>query len=95
MDAEVKAVFDAAKDLTATQQAQLVRSLPDPSQSVAGTLWLMIVGALIVVLIGGVGLLYLLTNNGKPTDVILPIVTSSLTALVGLLAPSPVAGGGN
>lgn len=95
MDAEVQAVVDSAKNLSAAQQAQLVRSLPNPSQSVAGTLWLMIVGALIVLLIGGVGLLYLLTDNGKSTDVILPIVTSSLTALVGLLAPSPVAGGGN
>ena len=49
--------------------------------------------ALVVVLIGGGLFLYILVNNGKSTEVILPLVTASLTALVGLLAPSPVTQG--
>jgi hypothetical protein len=73
--------------------ATAVRALPDPSTKIAGALWIIIVSALVVVLIGGGLLLYILVNNGKSTEVILPLVTASLTALVGLLAPSPVTQG--
>jgi uncharacterized integral membrane protein len=94
MEPEAQAVANQFQGLTAAQQKQVVRSLADPGQSTANTLWLMIVGGLIVLLLGGVGLLYLQIDNGKDTSVILPLVTAALTAIVGLLAPSPVAGKG-
>jgi hypothetical protein len=68
-----------------------VRPLPQAPTGVVGTLWIMVVGTLCIVLIaGGVGL-YFLSRDNISTEVLLPIVTSALTALVGLLAPSPVA----
>jgi hypothetical protein len=51
------------------------------------------VGAFVVALIGGGVALVLLVNWGKPTEVIVPLVTASLGVLAGLLAPSPVGSG--
>jgi hypothetical protein len=54
----------------------------------------MVVGAFILLLIGGTVLLYLLVRDGTSTEVIAPLVTGALGVLAGLLAPSPVSGGG-
>jgi uncharacterized membrane protein YgcG len=80
----------AASEIQATQQ------LPPPPQPYVGILWLMVVGAFIVLLIGGTVLLYLLVRDGTGTEVIAPLVTGALGVLAGLLAPSPVSntGGG-
>jgi hypothetical protein len=50
----------------------------------------MIVTAFVVVLLGGGYLLYDMSKNEQDTSVILPIITTVLGALVGLMAPSPV-----
>jgi hypothetical protein len=70
------------------------RSLPEPPQPYVSVLWLMVVGAFIVLLVGGTVLLYLLVRDGTNTEVIAPLVTGALGVLAGLLAPSPVRGGG-
>jgi len=66
------------------------RSLPDPPPSYVGPLWLIVVSAFAIVMVGGGFLLYLLSNGNKSTDVVGPIVTGALGVLAGLLAPSPV-----
>jgi hypothetical protein len=66
------------------------RSLPDPPTSYVGPLWLIVVSAFAIVMVGGGFLLYLLSNGDKSTEVVGPIVTGALGVLAGLLAPSPV-----
>jgi hypothetical protein len=80
----------------AASQIQASQQLPPPPQPYVGILWLMVVGAFIVLLIGGTVLLYLLVRDGTGTEVIAPLVTGALGVLAGLLAPSPVSntGGG-
>lgn len=69
------------------------RSLPDPPPSYVGPLWLIVVSAFAIVLVGGAFLLFLLSNGNKSTEVVGPIVTGALGVLAGLLAPSPVSTG--
>jgi hypothetical protein len=59
---------------------------------VANALWLIVVSAFVIVLVGGGWLLYDMSKNEQDTSVILPIITTVLGALVGLMAPSPVQG---
>ena len=66
-------------------------ALPAPPSPYIGPLWILVVLAFVIVLIGGTWLLYDLIQDGKATEVIVPIVTASLGVLAGLLAPSPVA----
>jgi hypothetical protein len=63
-----------------------------PSTGVANALWVIVVAAFVIVLVGGGWLLYDMSKNGQDTSVILPITTTVLGALVGLMAPSPVQG---
>jgi hypothetical protein len=59
---------------------------------VGNALWLIVVTAFVIVLVAGSYLLYDMSKNGQDTSVILPIITTVLGALVGLMAPSPVQG---
>jgi hypothetical protein len=63
-----------------------------PSTGVASALWVIVVSAFVIVLVGGGWLLYDMSKNEQDTSVILPIITTVLGALVGLMAPSPVQG---
>ena len=92
-------VLKIYQELPATEQAkaagaiQMSRPLPDPPPGYVGVLWLMVVGAFIVLLLGGTVLLYLLVQDQVTTEVIAPLVTGALGVLAGLLAPSPVRSG--
>jgi flagellar basal body-associated protein FliL len=52
-------------------------------------IWLIVVAALAMLLLGGTLLVFWLTKNGKDSEAILPLVAGALGALAGLLAPSP------
>jgi hypothetical protein len=71
-----------------------VRELPPPPPSYVGPLWIMVISAFIILLLGGTFLLYLQVKDKSSTTVIAPLVTGALGILAGLLAPSPVGGGG-
>lgn len=92
MATEVIARFDALPPDERAKAAReiRVRSLPDPPAPWVGPLWLSVVGAFVVLLLGGAFLLYLLVQEDKSTEVIGPLVTGALGVLAGLLAPSPV-----
>jgi hypothetical protein len=66
------------------------RPLPDPPASYVGPIWVIVVLAFCIVLVGGGILLYQLVQDDKSTEVIGPLVTGALGVLAGLLAPSPV-----
>jgi hypothetical protein len=68
------------------------RPFPDPPPKYVGVLWIMVVGAFIVLMLGGAYIMYILVQDNKSTQVIGPLVTGALGVLAGLLAPSPVAG---
>jgi hypothetical protein len=71
----------------------LAEPLPEPPPRYVGILWLMVVGAFIILLLGGTILLYLLVQDGETTEVVAPLVTGALGVLAGLLAPSPIRDG--
>ena len=88
-------VLGAFSTLSQEEQQQVARviSMPPPPAPFVGWLWLMIVGAFVVLLVGGAFLVYLLIQSGKATDVIAPFVTGALGVLAGLIAPSPAQAG--
>ena len=98
MEADTQQVVREYLDLSAEEKRvakeALERSgaIPPPSDTWSNILWLMIVTAFVVVLVGGSFLLYDMSKNEQDTSVILPIITTVLGALVGLMAPSPVQG---
>lgn len=91
------AVNDA---LTATEgqseevkAAAVAAAIPAPPPNIAGRLWLLLVGGLIVVLVGalvGVLIAVLDGNKGTSPDVIVTLFTGVLTGLIGLFVRSPV-----
>jgi hypothetical protein len=80
-----------AEQATATRAIAASRPLADPPPGYVGPLWIMVVSAFIVVLLGGGYMLYELVRDDISTEVIAPLVTGALGILAGLLAPSPVA----
>jgi flagellar basal body-associated protein FliL len=72
------------------REAKEALGMKEASEGVTNILWVMIVTAFVVVLLGGGYLLYDMSKNEQDTSVILPIITTVLGALVGLMAPSPV-----
>jgi hypothetical protein len=66
------------------------RPLPSPPKSVVGALWLVVVCAFSLLLLGGTLMVFFLVRAGDSTEVVGPIVTAALGVLAGLLAPSPV-----
>ena len=71
--------------------AQEIRGLPAPPPSYIGPLWIIVVCAFTLLLLGGTFLLYLEVKDKSSTTVVAPLVTGALGVLAGLLAPSPVA----
>jgi hypothetical protein len=72
-----------------------IRGLPTPPPSYVGPLWMIVICAFVILLLGGTVLLYLQVKDKSSTTVIAALVTGALGVLAGLLAPSPVAGGGS
>jgi hypothetical protein len=94
---EILQAFQQLPPLEQAKAAEVIRAtrpLPEPPAGYVGVLWLMVVGAFIVLLLGGAFILYLLVRDGTSTEVIAPLVTGALGVLAGLLAPSPVQGSG-
>jgi hypothetical protein len=83
---QAKEALERAGELAQPQE------MPPAGQGVTNVLWVMIVSAFVIVLLGGGFLLYDMSKNQQDTSVILPIITTVLGALVGLMAPSPVQG---
>jgi hypothetical protein len=71
--------------------SRAVAALPPVPPKYVGPLWLIVVSAFVVLLLGGAYVLFLLIEAGNPTEVFVPLVTGALGVLAGLLAPSPVA----
>lgn len=67
----------------------VVRSLGDPSPTTTNNLWYIIVGTFSALVLGGLVVLLVLLLNGKPTDVVAPLVTLGAGVLGGLMAPTP------
>jgi cation transporter-like permease len=89
---EVVQAFNALPQTEKEQAAaeiQEVAPLPRAPDNVIGTLWLMVVGALVFGFAGGLVGIFILIEGDKSTDVLVPIVTTVLGFLGGLLAPSP------
>jgi flagellar basal body-associated protein FliL len=88
-------VVEAYTDLPETEKTKAAeeiartRAMPDPSGRAVNWLWLIVVSALAILLLGGTFLVFWLTKDGKDTEAILPLVAGALGALAGLLAPSP------
>lgn len=88
-------VISAFNQLSAQEQS-LVKAqiqLPDPPNSALGAVWIIVVATLAVILVGGLGAVVFLIADNKPTEVVVPIVTTALGFVGGLLAPSPKSGG--
>lgn len=98
MEADTKQVVREFLDLSVDEKEEAKDALEragglgNASEGVVNTLWVMIVGAFVIVLLGGGYLLYDMSKNEQDTSVIVPIITTVLGALVGLMAPSPVQG---
>jgi hypothetical protein len=96
MEADTQQVVREFLDLSAHEKEEAREAiekaggLPAPTGRVGDALWLIVVSAFVIVLVGGGWLLYDMSKNGQDTSVILPIITTVLGALVGLMAPSPV-----
>ena len=93
--AAIKEVAPAVQGLDpAAQQAAITAVVPAPDQTTANDLWrVLVIGLLVLIAIALGGLIYLLADD-KTSDVALTAFTALLTGLVGLFAPSPVAGAG-
>jgi uncharacterized protein involved in exopolysaccharide biosynthesis len=73
----------------AATEIQRVAPLPPPPAPVVGTLWLMVVGALVFGFVAGLIAVVILVLSDESTEVVAPIVTTVLGFLGGLLAPTP------
>jgi hypothetical protein len=74
-------ILAQAEKTQAATQIQEVVPLPPPTEGVAGTLWIMVVGALVFGFAGGLVAIFVLIEDGKSTDVIVLIVTTVLGLL--------------
>jgi hypothetical protein len=89
-------VMRAFENLSDADKLVVVRGLtglqglpPPPARDVV-SLWYLIVGAFVVLLLGSGLVLYFEVKAGNPTSVFEALATGALGALAGLLAPSPV-----
>jgi hypothetical protein len=87
---EAKEALARAGELAQPQMLAQPEAIPEPGPGVTNILWVLIVTTFVIVLLGGGYLLYDMSKNAQDTSVILPIITTVLGALVGLMAPSPV-----
>ena len=72
---------------TATPEA-----LPPPKGKSLAVVWYIVLITLAIVILGGMLIIWSLTDAGKSADVFVGFVGAALGALIGLIAPSPVAG---
>jgi hypothetical protein len=92
-DQMVQTLTKLAPDEQARMLDVLTALVPPPPGSKANVrIWYIIVFALSFALVGGMVMLFVLIMASKPTEVIVPLVTAGLGAIVGLLAPSPMKG---
>jgi len=95
--AERQTVLEAFDALPEADQRQVLRQMAaigNPPAKYLGAIWILLIVALIVVVIGGGWLVYLLVTRGTDAGIMVGFVSAALGALIGLLAPSPVHGGG-
>jgi hypothetical protein len=72
------------------QVAALSAVIQPPNKRVAGVLWILLVGGLVLLLTAALGGLIVMLLEGKSTDVLLTVFTTGLAGLIGLFAPSPI-----
>jgi len=86
----LQTVTESAKELDGAAQLAAVRAVvPTPDAETTKTLWIILVGGLVVaLLVALLGLIYLLAEEDT-SDVALTAFTAILTGLIGLFAPSP------
>jgi hypothetical protein len=90
--ANAKNLIDDFQLLSDSDKQLVVQQLPLPTGPTVNRLWFVVVGTLATVLVGGVVLIAFVPSQN---DKIVPIVTSALTGLLGLLAPSPAMNSSN
>ena len=67
-------------------------SLTPPEGQSLAIVWYIVLVTLAFVIIGGMLIIWSLTDAGKAADVFVGFVGAALGALIGLIAPSPVGG---
>jgi hypothetical protein len=89
----VKDVAAATSNLDpAAQAAAMTAVISPPGVETTKTLWIILVGGLVgILLVALIGLIYLLADDIDGTDVILTVFSSALAGLLGLFSRSPVA----
>jgi hypothetical protein len=89
----INALPDDQKNMVAAAMGVRV---PDPDQGTSNIVWLIIIGAFALVMVGSVyvlgrGYFVAPVTNGTKPETILTIFTTTTAFLAGLFAPSPVA----
>ncbi|MBK8254892.1 MAG: hypothetical protein IPK82_19810 [Polyangiaceae bacterium] len=84
-------VIETANNLDEQGKQEVVSSLGPPTQRVADIIWVVIVAAFALVLIGSFGTMAWVSVSGKEQPVLLTVFSSVAALLAGLLAPSPIA----
>ncbi len=93
------AVRDAVSKLSSDQKDTLAHELgtriPDPDPATSNTIWLIIIWAFSIVMVGAVAVLSFSVFVAPPTggtkpEIILAVFTTVTAFLAGLFAPSPV-----
>ena len=84
-------VAEQVKDLSEEGRREVcqIAGIGPPPERIAGILWVMVVGAFVLLLLGSALATYRLIQAGKETEVVVPFVTAAIGVLAGLLAPTP------
>lgn len=97
---QAQAIKEAVNALPEDQKQAVAQALgvriPDPDQTTSNKVWLIIIWAFAVALVGavlvlGIGVFLPPVKDGVKPDMILTIFTTVTAFLAGLFAPSPVA----
>lgn len=68
--------------------------IPPPPPNGLAIVWYIVLVTLAIVVIGGGLIIWSLVSDGKSAEVFVGFVGAALGALIGLIAPSPMGGGG-
>lgn len=80
----------------AAQVVAMTGVIKAPDEGTTSTLWLILIGGLVGVMVISLGgLIYLIAEKIDGSDVILTVFTSVLTGLIGLFSPRPGNPGAN
>jgi hypothetical protein len=103
MDGETRkrVAEEAAKPLSADQRLELARRIafPDPGAKVRDVIWIMVIAAFSLVLVGSFATIAIAMFRGVPKDaaatpeLVLSMFTSVIGFLAGLFVPSPIGRG--